>query len=146
MSWWEEAACKGAAEDVVDVVPNPGKPSAETRRRQAAQRALCAACPVRSACLADAMRTERGEAAHRYGIRGGLLPSERERLATGQPLVKMVKPPPPPPPRKAGKPRPLKHGTLHAYQNRGCRCDDCRAAGTAYQRLRRSRARARAGT
>jgi hypothetical protein len=33
----------------------------------------------------------------------------------------------------------INHGTTTAYANYGCRCDECRAANTAYQRDRRSR-------
>jgi WhiB family redox-sensing transcriptional regulator len=42
--------------------------------------ALCWTCPVRQDCLADALRWETGQ---RYGIRGGLLPSERAKLGRG---------------------------------------------------------------
>ena len=31
----------------------------------------------------------------------------------------------------------IKHGTNNEYQNYGCRCDKCKAAGAAYQRKRR---------
>jgi predicted secreted Zn-dependent protease len=32
-------------------------------------------------------------------------------------------------------PTPIKHGTQGGYTNRKCRCDLCRAANTAYQRV-----------
>ena len=41
---------------------------------------ICAGCPVQRACLTDALNSEAGVGA-RYGIRGGLLPAERSRLA-----------------------------------------------------------------
>lgn len=34
--------------------------------------------------------------------------------------------------------RPIRHGTRHAYDRRGCRCDDCRACNA--ERSRRQRA------
>ena len=37
--------------------------------------------------------------------------------------------------------KPIKHGTRHAYQNRGCRCEDCRAANRDYRRARVARGR-----
>lgn len=42
---------------------------------------VCAQCPVRQLCLADALATETGGAMHRYGIRGGLDPTHRAALA-----------------------------------------------------------------
>jgi hypothetical protein len=41
-------------------------------------------------------------------------------------------------------PGPIKHGTLHAYNSRRCRCDACRAANTENGRLVRARRAARA--
>jgi len=41
---------------------------------------VCAGCPVRRACLDDALDVEEGLGT-RYGVRGGLLPRERSRLA-----------------------------------------------------------------
>ena len=35
--------------------------------------------------------------------------------------------------------RPLVHGTIRAYKNRGCRCDACRVAGSVYNREQRNR-------
>ena len=58
-----------------------GYTSAHTRQIDAA-RALCAACPARTACLADAMRAEAGKPhPFRHGIRGGLTPTERTALS-----------------------------------------------------------------
>lgn len=42
---------------------------------------ICHNCPVKQACLAHAMREE--PAGGRYGIRGGLTPEERRKLAPG---------------------------------------------------------------
>ena len=41
---------------------------------------VCAGCPVRRACLDDALDVEEGLGS-RYGVRGGLLPRERSKLA-----------------------------------------------------------------
>lgn len=52
--------------------PAPGQ-----RGKAARAKRVCARCPVRAACLADALATH-----DEYGIRGGLTPNERrmERL------------------------------------------------------------------
>lgn len=47
----------------------------------AAAKDVCAACPVRQACLEDALRQEGSTTAEgRHGIRGGLTPTERYNL------------------------------------------------------------------
>ena len=38
---------------------------------------------------------------------------------------------------------PIRHGTLSAYTSRHCRCTECRAAVTAYYRVRRAHRRAK---
>lgn len=44
---------------------------------------------------------------------------------------------------RASRPLPehVKHGTVNAYVNYVCRCDECSAAMSAYNRERRTRAR-----
>lgn len=42
-----------------------------------AAKSICGGCPVRAACLDDALRTR-----DRHGIRGGLTATERDRQAT----------------------------------------------------------------
>jgi len=37
------------------------------------------------------------------------------------------------------EPRPIEHGTLNAYKDRGCRCAECRAANAVKSRERRAR-------
>lgn len=76
--WLTQAACAGMADatyaeaDPFHPEPNRGKPD----YREA--RSICEGCPVRQACLADAMATEtKGE---RAGFRGGLTPDERQAL------------------------------------------------------------------
>jgi len=44
-------------------------------------RAICRACPVRLECLSDAIATEPGSLDERHGMRGGLTPPQRHRLA-----------------------------------------------------------------
>lgn len=79
-----------------------------------AAKAVCATCPVRELCLADALA--RGEA---WGVLGGLTGPERRRQAA-----------------TVGAPRPSPagawaHGTPAGYKAHGCRCDRCRAAHAA---------------
>lgn len=63
--WWERAACKGY--DLALFFP-----SADKRNRYTQARRICAVCPVRAECLADAVATDDA-----YGMRGGLTPFER---------------------------------------------------------------------
>lgn len=76
--WRTSASCAGPAftghRD--DWFPTPG--DHDTRD---AAKAVCADCPARLACLADAMEEEGGRAAiNRFGIRGGLTPKQRHGL------------------------------------------------------------------
>lgn len=113
--WRARAACRGRVDlDFID--PRTPAEAAECR-------GLCAGCPVREQCLAEALTT--GEA---WGIWGGLDADEREPLAEQQGH-----------PAPAVKPA---HGTNPRYAKHGCRCDACRQAHTAYERTRRERRRA----
>jgi hypothetical protein len=115
--WRTRAACRGRVDlDFIDP-PTPAE-AGECR-------ALCAGCPVREQCLAEALLA--GEA---WGIWGGLDADEREPLAEQQGH-----------PAPAVKPA---HGTNPRYAKHGCRCDACRQAHTAYERARREARRARA--
>ncbi|GGM65080.1 hypothetical protein GCM10012275_39530 [Longimycelium tulufanense] len=112
-TWRHRAACRGRTDlDFIDPTPE-----------QAVEcRTLCATCPVREQCLADALTT--GEA---WGIWGGLDADERAALA-----------------EQHGHPAPIvrpAHGTNTRYAKHGCRCDLCRQAHTAYERERRERRR-----
>lgn len=77
----------------------------------------CWTCPIREACLADALATESGGAQTRFGIRGGLMPSERAQLVGAAPAW-------------AGKPCPdtTCPGTIKD-RVRGCRVCGAGAAG-----------------
>jgi len=76
--WRDFAVCRGM--DTNTWFPTPGQPAA----RKAAMR-ICRECPVRRACLVDAMRMEaNSKNTIRHGIRGGLTPGQRAGLAKGQ--------------------------------------------------------------
>lgn len=77
-------------------------------------RAICATCPVAMECLAFGLY-------EREGIWGGLSVKPRRRIARAV---------------RASHRRVRVCGTRSAYQG-GCRCDDCRAANTAYLRMLR---------
>lgn len=66
--WRDEAACRGMDVDLF-FPPRNGNVSAEARM-------TCDRCPVRQACLIDALET--GELD--FGVRGGLTPQERRQL------------------------------------------------------------------
>ena len=74
-AWHEQAACAGMDEALFFPLGEGGPAGAE-RIEQA--KAVCSACPVRAACLADAMTRESPSA--RYGVFGGLTAVERGRL------------------------------------------------------------------
>ncbi|ODA69244.1 WhiB family transcriptional regulator [Streptomyces sp. AVP053U2] len=74
LSWAAQAACKG--QDLALFFSD-----AEQKVQQAKQ--ICVACPVRTACLDEAMRTEAGAA--RDGVYGGLTATERAQLADESP-------------------------------------------------------------
>lgn len=74
MSWTERGACVGRTD--IDFVPTyPGAVTAAWRANTAAAKALCASCPVRADCLADAL-AHWGTA----GIWGGTTELEREKM------------------------------------------------------------------
>lgn len=53
-------------------------PTSGEKNKTAAAKQICAACPVRASCLADALAEEGGRAHdNRHGIRGGLSPRGR---------------------------------------------------------------------
>lgn len=75
-AWQTRAACRGAELGWFIPDDNAVAPS------YARGRALCARCPVREACLTDAMDREGNTAAdHRAGLWGGLSPAQRANLA-----------------------------------------------------------------
>jgi len=66
LAWRSRALCVGADEDLF--FPQTGKSAR-------AAKAICARCPVRMRCLAEAL--DNGET---YGVWGGLTPEERRQL------------------------------------------------------------------
>src|SRR5690625_3197456 len=110
-TWHTGAACRERPDlDFIDPEPD-----------QAEQcRTVCAGCPVREQCLADALA-----AGEPWGIWGGLDPDERAALA-----------------ERTDAPKPTvlpSHGTNSRYVKHGCRCTTCRHAHTTYERERRRR-------
>lgn len=71
MSWQQDAACLGC--DPALFFPERGNSQGVE-----AAKAVCAACPVRAECLADAL-----ESKETAGIRGGLSSVERRSLVFG---------------------------------------------------------------
>jgi WhiB family redox-sensing transcriptional regulator len=117
LDWQESAVCRSVDPELF--FPEHAGPSHEAKR-------VCAECPVRAECLADAL-------AHRdrYGIWGGLTDRERRRLI-------------PRPGRGHGR-RPVpQHGTESGYRAHYRRderaCEPCRrAANAAHQERARRR-------
>lgn len=70
MTWTDDAACRGM--DSAIFFPTVGHAAD-------AARAVCAGCPVRAECLTEALATE--SAPHRFGVRGGMTPRERDTKA-----------------------------------------------------------------
>lgn len=73
--------------------------------------ATCDACPVRDACLADAMAWNDVDS----GVRGGMTPAQRQSY------------------RRTMRDFMIPHGTLTGYVNYECRCDPCYDAEKAYR-------------
>ncbi|MCG6497035.1 MULTISPECIES: WhiB family transcriptional regulator [unclassified Kitasatospora] len=65
-TWVQRAACAGTA------APDCFYPLPDQAEETEAAKALCAGCPVSEECLTEALETN-----DRYGIRGGLVESER---------------------------------------------------------------------
>lgn len=78
-NWRDHAACNGLDTNIF-FTPRKGvaNPFAEAK-------AICATCPVRDACLTDALNREPPSSDNgftsRYGVWGGLTPDERKALA-----------------------------------------------------------------
>lgn len=67
-SWTDKAACKGAPVEVF-------YPADSDVDGQVTAKRMCFSCPVRDACLEEAMRLN-----DRYGVFGGLTRKERQSL------------------------------------------------------------------
>lgn len=135
-----DALCKG-------IEPEVFFPERGDHRTAQLAREICAACPVKVACLLDALRTE-GDASrgHRYGIRGGANPEERwvlHRLghAVLEASAAVVASEPAPRPVAVTR-APVECGTRAGYQkhrrNGETVCDACRFANAAADRRLRT--------
>ena len=71
--WRDHAACKGADTAIF----YPASSVAGVKDQYAAAKAYCGRCPVREACLSEALLFERGG---RHGMYGGLTPDQRAQL------------------------------------------------------------------
>jgi WhiB family redox-sensing transcriptional regulator len=75
--WSERAACRGG--EVDDWYAGP------TTLKARAARAVCARCPVRARCLAEARDLERDFSIYsRWGLWAGTTPRQRLAMAQGQ--------------------------------------------------------------
>lgn len=76
--WRDHATCSGMDGDLWFA---PGSGGAREYDHLTEAKRICnTICPVREACLADAMRDEGAKpTTQRFGIRGGLTPAERDR-------------------------------------------------------------------
>lgn len=78
MSWNELAACRGVHTSVF--FPTAGDTYGYAR-------SYCVRCPVRTACLEEALDNEAKVPYPRSGMYGGLTPEERSRLAFDRKVV-----------------------------------------------------------
>lgn len=78
MSWHTRALC---AQPQFHKLVNAWHPGPNERAKTEFAKKVCGACPVRQACLDDAILQE-GGCGHenRHGIRGGLTPRSRRNL------------------------------------------------------------------
>lgn len=133
MTWRNDAACRSLSTDEAMRIFFPPVNMGRGEPDYTEAKAICATCPVREACLDDAMRTERGQAkSSRHGMFGGRTPSERWALALrrGDRSKKG--------PAKMDRGS-IRHGTHVAYTYHRCRCEDCRQFNSRYMADRRAR-------
>ena len=79
MTWRDDALCRNAPLKVFFPAGKPQGTGTSKPDYRPAQR-ICALCPVREACLSEAMLMERTNGG-RHGVWGGLTPDERAALA-----------------------------------------------------------------
>ncbi|MGK5730219.1 WhiB family transcriptional regulator [Streptomyces sp. URMC 124] len=73
-AWEASARCR-------EIGPDLFEPSSYTKQDVAEAKKICARCPVRKPCLADALHREAGlPQQSRATVRGGLTPRERTAL------------------------------------------------------------------
>jgi WhiB family redox-sensing transcriptional regulator len=134
--WEDYAACKGEIDLFFAPDSEDGRPG-ETKRqredREARAKLICAQCPSRIECLAEADDDD-------FGIRGGMTPKERQ-------AGRVLSPTPPKPPRW---PRRVRKDVAECgtYSGRNTHlrlgerpCPPCHEAYLEYQRVYRLRTR-----
>lgn len=130
LAWAEQAACKGQPLDLF---------FSEADGKVTEAKRICARCPVRKKCLAETLRAEDGS---RYGISGGLTPTERTELVNAMHSAPAGEQPEYLPPKPRTGRKPAKCGSRSAYQRhvrKGEPIDAaCRAANTAADRRLRT--------
>ena len=87
MTWWVPAASSSSARTLggcccAQIGGDGFFPSLTALGEVAAAKRVCAGCPVRAECLADTLAWE--QPTRRFGIAGGLTPTERQRLHLAQ--------------------------------------------------------------
>lgn len=109
--------------------PSEWTPEHEASRMPSALAAVCAACPVATACLLDAVHM------NDVGYRGGTTTRERRRLFPALRVARRED--------RVLDERSPRHatgeGSLACYR-RGCRCVECRSHNAAARRRERARA------
>lgn len=78
--WRESAACAQIDPAGADIAFFPSESSMDAHKYDYAV-SICRRCPVMAECLADAMATEAPGLSSRHGVRGGLTPGQRHKLA-----------------------------------------------------------------
>jgi WhiB family redox-sensing transcriptional regulator len=79
-TWHENASCRTGYDPTMWETPNSDN---ITKANEYAM-AVCGRCPVRTACLTEALEAERGTStAGRWHIWGGLTPEQRGQLDRG---------------------------------------------------------------
>lgn len=119
-TWRDEAACVGQSADFVKVGSHRRDPSYDHALT------VCARCPVRTECLAEALALPHEATA--FAVWGGLTPRQRQRRRRGTEKPRPVTLPPDDP----------RHGTGPGYSTQGCRCDTCTAWARDNSRRRRA--------
>jgi hypothetical protein len=122
--WAEHAACNGLTTRSCDPwCPDESVPRSQRKELKRIAKRICATCPVRMDCTADAVINL--PKVDEHTIRGGLEPRELAQIA-----------------KDLGLPyrREAQHGTRSRYVA-GCRCPECTDAHRVYEHQRRLWAR-----
>lgn len=82
LSWHEDAKCKGMDTDIFYYGVYERGPAKRARATEAKR--ICADCPVKQQCLADAVNRD-----DRYSIQGGTTPEERGAITVNTPCLSL---------------------------------------------------------